>query len=299
MKIALATQRDLPGWEKDDRPLHAALTELDVELAQPVWDDPDVDWTRFDACLIRTTWDYMHKAKAYVAWAERVGAQIPLFNPAPVVRWSLDKRYLRALEREGVPHLPTLWIEPDSPIDVAGAMREHNWTRGFLKPVVGCSAQSTLRFCDTPSELASAQAHLEARLEHGAMMLQPYLDTVETHGEVSALFFDGQLSHGVRKIPVQGDYRVQDDYGAADEPYRFEGDELALAQKTRETAEAVLGLSTPLLYARADFLRRSDGGLTVTELELIEPSLFFRHDPSAAGRLARVLIDRVRAHRLA
>ncbi len=294
MRIALATQRELPGWEKDDRPLHAALDELGVELVQPVWDDPEVDWRRFDGCLIRTTWDYMQKAEAYVAWAQRVGEMIPLFNPARVVRWNLDKHYLRELEDEGIPHLPTVWIEPGAPIDVAETMRARGWSRGFLKPVVGCSAQGTLRFADSPGELADAQQHLESRLGQGAMMLQPYLDTVETAGEVSALFFDGRLSHGVRKIPVRGDYRVQDDYGAADEPYRFEGEELALAIRTREAAERRLGLGSPLLYARADFLRRPDGALTVTELELVEPSLFFRHDAEAAGRLARALVERVR-----
>lgn len=293
MRIALATQSDLPGWEKDDRPFHAALRARGVDVVEPVWDDAKVNWSDFDGCLIRTTWDYMQKAEAYAKWADRVAAQIPLFNPAPVVQWSLDKRYLAALEQAEIPHLPTVWIEKGQPIDVAATMRDRGWKRGFLKPVVGCSAQGTLRFDDTPGGLADAQVHLEASLESVGMMLQPYLETVETQGEVSALFFDGALSHGVRKIPVAGDYRVQDDHGASDEPYTFTSQELAVAERTRRAAETLLGLEVPLLYARVDFLRREDGGLTLTELELIEPSLFFRHDATAPDRLARALISRL------
>lgn len=295
MRIALATQRDLPGWEKDDRPFHAALELIGMEVHHPAWDDPEVDWNTFDACLIRTTWDYMAKAEAFRTWAGRVDHHIPLFNPAIVVRWNLDKRYLRALEEAGVPHMPTQWIEPDAPIDVASTMKSRGWHRGFLKPVVGCSAQGTLRFDDAPSDLQRAQAHLESQMAttgHG-MMLQPYLPSVETAGEVSALFFDGHFSHGVRKVPVAGDYRVQDDYGASDEPYTFSGAELALATHVRETAERLLGLTRPLLYARADFLRADDGALQITELELIEPSLFFRHDKRAPMRLAQALQRRV------
>lgn len=295
VRIALATQRDLPDWEQDDLPFHAALRELGVDLHRPIWDDPEVKWHGYDGCLIRTTWDYMDKAEAFRAWAERVDERIPLFNPAAVVRWNLDKRYLRTLERRGVPHMPTVWIEPGAPIDVAQTMRARGWSRGFLKPVVGCSAQGTLRFSDTPAELADAQQHLESRLQGSGtgMMLQPYLASVERDGEVSALFFDGVLSHGVRKVPVPGDYRVQDDYGASDEPYTFTESELALATHARETAESILGLSGPLLYARADFLRADDGTLRITELELIEPSLFFRHDPAAPMRLARALVQRL------
>lgn len=295
MRLALATQRNLPEWEKDDRPLHEALRRRGMDVVLPAWDDPEVDWSSFDGCLIRTTWDYMNKADAYVAWAERVGAQIPLFNPAPVVRWSLDKRYLAQLEADGIPHAPTVWVAENERIDVGETMRGRGWGRGFLKPVVGCSAQGTLRFDTTAASLERAQRHLESATAGGlGMMLQPYLETVETEGEVSALFFDGQFSHGVRKVPVSGDYRVQDDYGASDEPYRFTDEELALAVRTREAAERRLGLDAPLLYARADFLRATNGSLSVTELELVEPSLFFRHDDGAADRLAGALLRRLR-----
>jgi hypothetical protein len=48
------------------------------------------------------------------------------------------------------------------------------------------------------------------------------------------------------------------------------------------------------LYARADLVRSNEGdGYWLMELELVEPSLYFRFDPRAAERFARALDARV------
>lgn len=287
MRIALATCSDLPDWEVDDAPLHAALRARGVALEQPPWDAP-VDWSAFDAVLIRTTWDYWHRRDAFVAWAESTAAQTRLLNPARVVAWNTDKRYLRPLG-EAVPLAPTVWLEQNQAVDLAALLTARGWPRGFIKPVVGASASDTLRF--SADEAHTAQTHLDALLARQGAMVQPYLPRVETDGEFSAIFVDGQITHGVRKVPVPGDYRVQDDYGASDEPYTLSPAEAAAAQRVLAAAESLLGVGT-LLYARADFLWADDGTVFLNELELVEPSLFFRHGPGAAERLADALIRR-------
>ena len=118
MHIALATCRDLPDWEVDDRPLHDAFRARGVELASPAWDDAAVDWSAYDACLIRTTWDYMDRRDAYVQWAQRTAAATRLFNPADIVAWNTHKRYLADLESKGVPVLPTVWCEVGATVDL-------------------------------------------------------------------------------------------------------------------------------------------------------------------------------------
>jgi hypothetical protein len=60
-----------------------------------------------------------------------------------------------------------------------------------------------------------------------------------------------------------------------------------------EVAEQILGLS--LLYARVDMLWGDKGELYLTELELIEPSLFFRHGPDGPSRFADALEQAIRA----
>ncbi|MBR59289.1 MAG: hypothetical protein CMH54_14895 [Myxococcales bacterium] len=293
MRIALITCSDLPGWEIDDQPLHVALRGRDVEIVEPIWDDPTVDWSSFDAGLIRTTWDYTGKYKAFVSWAESASTQTRLYNPAHVIRWNTHKGYLRELEEKGVRIAPTLWFSKGQSVDIEQSMAAKGWTRGFLKPMVGATAQGTLRFhCDTEG-LTAAQQHLDRTLETADFMLQPYLTSVETTGELTALFFDGELSHTVQKIPVKGDYRVQDDFGAWDGPVTFSAEQVACARNAVKTAEEILGLEEPLLYARVDFLVDDAGRLCLNELELVEPSLFLRHDAKAGERLADALLRRL------
>lgn len=289
MNIALATCRDLPEWEHDDAPFHRALEALGVKISQPVWDDPKVDWTDFDAVLIRTTWDYASQREAFVTWAKQVGAR--LLNPPEVVVWNTHKSYLRALAKEKVPTIPTIWLDRYQSPHLAFVWPE--WERGFLKPQVGASASGTRRF--SSEELAEVEQELHAALRREDMMLQPYLSSVETVGEYSAIYIDGVFSHGVRKVPVPGDYRVQDDHGASDFAHSFAPEELALCERILEAAGRILQREAPLLYARVDLLTDDKGRLLLTELELVEPSLFFRHGPQAPEKLARAVVAHARA----
>lgn len=291
-RIALASCANLPDWEVDDEPLRAALRAEGAEPIDVPW-DADVAWSAFDACLIRTTWDYHERQDAFVAWAERAERETSLFNPAALVRWNTHKGYLRHFEQRGIALAPTEWLARGAPADVAALMARHGWQRGFVKPQIGAAASGTLRFDADAAGLRAAQAHVDALLATHDLMLQPYLASVETEGELSAVWIDGAVTHGVRKVPVPGDYRVQDDYGAHDEPFAFD----AAGRELVERILAALPFDESPLYARVDLLRDDDGALKLNELEIVEPSLFFRHGPAAAERLARALLQRVEARR--
>jgi glutathione synthase/RimK-type ligase-like ATP-grasp enzyme len=288
MRIALVTCPNLPDWEVDDRPFHDALRERGVELRHPSWDNASFNWSGCDAALIRTTWDYQDRHEAFLDWARRVDRVTRLFNPLPIIEWNSVKTYLRDLQQRGAPTIPTEWLERGAPVDLRSRLAMRGWDRAFLKPAIGATARETLRFNVDDEGLARADAQLARLLPSETMLLQPYLPRVESVGELSLIFIDGAFSHAVRKAPVPGDYRVQNDFGAHDEP-------APVSPETIELARGVLeSVRRDLLYGRADFLRDHAGGLCLSELELIEPSLFFRHDPAAAERLADALIRRVR-----
>ncbi len=284
MRIALATCAHLPTWEVDDLPLIQAFEAAGALVERPAWDDPRVVWQRFDAVLIRTTWDYHRRRDAFVAWAREVDAATTLLNPASIVQWNSHKSYLRDLEARGVSVVPTEWIE--QPRDVAALVRAHGWRRGFLKPIVGATAEGTLPFDADAAGLAVAQAHADQLLVGGGALLQPFLD-VATHGERSAIAVDGQVTHFVRKDPPPGDYRVQDDYGATDAPH-------VPSESERAFVDGVLGaIPDVLAYARVDWLLDARGEPRLVELELIEPSLFLRHGPGCAPRLVEAVTRRL------
>ena len=293
-RLALASCRDLPDWEVDDLPFHRALGARGVEFIQSAWDAPDMDWATFEMVLIRTTWDYAERCGEFVDWAESVASQTCLNNPPQVIRWNTDKHYLRELESRGARLVSTAWLESGSRPDIASLMAGMGAKKGFLKPVVGASARETLRFSVDEEGIARAHAHCARLLPTEALMLQPYQSSVETEGELSIIFFDGEPSHGVRKIPVPGDYRVQDDYGASDQPTPLSSELVHAAALAMRLAEAAMELKEgALLYGRADFLLDAEGNHCLNELELVEPSLFFRHDPESPDRLARAIQQRL------
>ncbi len=257
-----------------------------IRHARVAWDSADVDWANYDACLIRTTWDYQERLPEFLDWIEDTGRKTRLLNPAPVVRWNIHKSYLRELHNAGIPVAPSEWLEKRESVDIRALMAKRSWRRGFIKPLIGASARETLRFDNDEEGLARAGAHLERLLPTEDLVVQTYLPKVESFGETSALFFNHRFSHGVRKVPVAGDFRVQDDYGASDYAYTLNEQELAVAARALEYAERKFGR---LLYARVDFLHGTEGEVYLNELELIEPSLFLRHDPDAAGRLVAAL----------
>jgi hypothetical protein len=93
------------------------------------------------------------------------------------------------------------------------------------------------------------------------------------------MYFNGVHSHSILKSPKAGDFRVQEEYGSE---IRLIEPEPALL-KAGNAAIAAVGQK--LLYARADLVR-SDDMFRVMELELVEPSLYLRIDPSAPDRFA-------------
>lgn len=322
-RIALATCANLPDWEVDDAPLHRALIDRGVDLVRPAWDDPAFDWASCDAVVIRTTWDYMERRGEFIEWTERVARVTRLFNPASIVRWNTHKSYLRDLERAGVPTVPTAWVSPGEAVDVRSLVADRGWSRGFIKPAVGATARETMRFAldggePMPREaaprwngmpptvrgtipippvrdIAAAQEHVDRLLGAGEdLLIQPYLESVETHGEFSAIVIDGAISHTIRKIPVPGDYRVQDDFGAWDEPFSLPERERAVAASALAAVADVFGEpGRCLMYARVDMLLDDAGSPCVTELEAVEPSLFFRHSNAAAARFADAVTARL------
>jgi len=292
-RIALASCDPYPLVADDEEPLRIALRQRGYAVVDPAW-DADFDWSSCAAVLIRCTWDYQTRCDEFLAWCERVSAVTLLLHGPRIVRWNVDKRYLAQLEQRGVPIADTTWLAGhDADLEARLTTAVRSWERGFLKPVVGANASDTLRFVCGAGGVASAIAHV--RSHAGAFMLQPYLKAVESRGELSIIVIDGEPSHAIRKVPAAGDYRVQEDWGARDEPWQADAAALALARKALAAANAILG--ERLLYGRVDLLT-SDAGYVLNELELVEPALFFRHSTETAERLAAALVARIRDARV-
>jgi hypothetical protein len=281
LDIALVTYSELPGLAADELLLVDALSRLGLKSGPIVWDDPSVDWARIGVCVIRSTWDYHHRLDEFLAWAERVAAVTSLWNPAEVVRWNARKTYLRDLAAKGVSIVSTVWLERGSHADLSGIMLAQGWESGVVKPVVSASAYGTVLV--TSESLGEGQAQLNKLLAERDVMVQPFMPSVETYGEHSLMFIDGQFTHSVRRVPAVG--KDQSGQGKA---RRVEPPRNAI-----DFAASVLeAVDYPTLYARVDLVRDEEGELCLMELELIEPSLFLEQAPQVVERLAEAIAAR-------
>lgn len=293
-RIALATCAKLPALDDDSQLLLPVLARAGLSPACLVWDDPSAPWEEMDLVLVRSTWDYWDGAgrrEAFVGWAERVGARVPLLNGPEVIRWNTDKSYLRELEARGVQVVPTLWLGAgECAAEVVTRAVERGWSEVVIKPAVSAGSEGALRI-DLGRDREGAEAHAATLAARGEVMVQPFLSTIAAEGELSIIFFEGEVSHAVRKVPRSGDYRSQPEFGSA--ITRAE-----VTEEARRAAESVLtSADRPFLYARVDLVRGLDGALRLIELEVTEPSLYLGWDEGAADRFGRVIARKIEAGR--
>lgn len=270
--LALATCDGARDVDADLPLLQAFLPDARIV----VWDDPCVDWDRFDVVIIRSAWDYHRRRDEFLEWANRVQARSTLWNPVELIEWNTDKRYLFDLAQRRIPVVPTRFVEAGysvASVELSGDL--------VIKPSIGAGSIGVVR---TRHDVAAASEHIAALHSRGSTaMIQPYLDEVDSAGETDLVFLDGVFSHAVVKGPILTD------------AVEFEGGLYAKEQVERRTptaaeiavGEQVVAYLPKTAYARIDLLP-TDCGPVVLEVELTEPSLYLNFDEGAPERAAAV-----------
>ena len=95
------------------------------------------------------------------------------------------------------------------------------------------------------------------------------------------ILIGGEYTHAILKRGKEGDFRVQDDFGGTTIPYQPNEEEKRFAQKCFDS------LDVKPAYCRVDIIWDNDDNLALSELEMIEPELWFRECPEAALKLAK------------
>jgi len=276
-RIALATSAKHPDLAVDDCLLLKPLAERGIHADPAIWDDPARDWLSFDVVVVRSCWDYHLKSEAFLRWiASLERASVPVLNAAPLVRWNANKSYLRDLDAKGIPIVPTCWPEVGDAVRLKDKLRELGWTKAVVKPRISATAHRTHLI--TTDHADSAQGLFDELRSGPGVMVQKFMDGILDEGEWSLIFFGGQFSHAVLKMPKMGDFRVQNDFGGSEHPADPPTQVLQSATRIVQTA-------TPTLYARVDGVV-DDQQFRLMELELIEPMLFLASHALAPSRFA-------------
>jgi glutathione synthase/RimK-type ligase-like ATP-grasp enzyme len=269
--------------EKDFALLKPACADAGVHLEVAYWDADRTELAAYDALLIRSCWDYVDRPAEFLETLARLEqAGLRVINPHAVVAWNARKTYLQDLANAGVPSIDTLWLDHVDAPAVARGFDTLDAAEIVLKPQVGSGSRDTIRLkrnAWSPADLIDGPP--------GAAMLQSFLPSLETEGEVSLFFCAGTLTHAILKRPPPGDWRanLMDCSITAYTPS---------PAQTDTAAAALAAAPKGLVYARVDLVLAA-GAWKVIELELIEPRLYFTYVPSAAVPFARALAGVLRA----
>jgi hypothetical protein len=253
-----------PDYEEHWQPVaerYRALLEGVAELA--TWNDAG-DLSGFDLILPLMAWGYQRDPVRWFhlldAWE---AAGLRFANPIATLRWNTNKDYLFDLEEAGVAIVPSRLSHALTRDDVDAARAAFGVDTLVIKPTISGGADGTYRL--------GASDPIPFDVLEREMLIQPLMSMIAQEGEFSLFYFAGQFSHAILKIPEQGDFRVQEQFGGREVTIEAPVAALTLAEAALAAAPG------PLTYARVDMVRSEDGGFYLMELELIEPSLFLDH----------------------
>lgn len=266
--VAIATCSEVLHKDHDDLEVIAALERRGIGAAHVCWDDPAADWSSFALVVIRSTWDYPGRCAEFLSWAER---QPRVLNPLAILRWNTHKRYLEDLAAARIPVVPTQFIEP-------GDAFEPPTIPFVVKPAISCGAKDTGRY--GPEQIGAARQHVSQLLSAGrTVMIQPYLSSIETTGEISLTYIGGVYSHAICRDPSlkRSGLPSKDEVSPLSVDAYLNVRKHATTKGERELADRVMSYvlhrAPDLLYARVDLIPDQNVPV-VLEVELTEPTLF-------------------------
>lgn len=262
-----------------------ALEQNKLRVTRKDWADPEFDWASTKAVLFRTTWDYFDRYEKFKNWLTETSQKAAFINSLDIIRWNMDKKYLEDLEQNDVRIIPSLFIKKGNSKSLAELHNETGWTETVIKPTVGGGGRHTYHLNE---ESIAAKEELFKRLfSEEDFMLQPFQKSIPEKGEWSFIFFGDTFSHAVLKKAQEGDFRVQDDFGGTVHSYHPTPNEIDFA------LQALAACPFDPAYARVDIVQDNDEKPAVSEIELIEPELWFRRKPEAANLLADEVLKRL------
>lgn len=279
MRIAIGTCKQLPEPDPDQSLLLEALAREGADPVLLAWDDSAPIPDDLDCCVLRSTWDYYRDPARFLSWVDAVANRMTLLNPRDIVRWNHHKHYMDELEKDGLRIVPTAFMNKGESTSLEQCMNDRGWDDVVVKPSVSAASFRTKRFMR--NDVAEGEQFLAELCADRDCMVQRYMPEVDHSGERSLVWIDGELTHAIRKDP------------------RFAGHDERVSEALTPTSEersfadaALQRVASKCLYARVDVVRDDDGALALSELELIEPSLFLLQHPPALDRLVNAIMDR-------
>ena len=268
---------------KEDRLVMDGVEKLNLRTIKKDWNDTNFNWSSTKSAIFRSTWDYFDQFSNFRNWLELVKEQCYLINPYEQINWNLDKHYLLDLQKLDLPIVESVFVSKKTQLNLETISKSKNWKDIVIKPTISGAARHTYHLKN--DEIKKFQDKWLSLTNNEDFMVQEFQKNILSTGEIAVMLFGGEYSHSVLKKAKKGDFRVQDDFGGSVEKINPSLEIIELAEKT------VKSLKTMPIYARVDIIFDNGSNPVISELELIEPELWFRFKEESAYKLAEIVKD--------
>lgn len=285
-KVAFLSMDSLKNFYTYDKLLFEPLKTLGWIAEEISWRNEKVNWSDFEAVIVRSTWDYQNDLEKFKIVLEKINSVSHLENDLELMRWNMNKNYLFDLEQKGVRIVETIWEKKFNSETALKYFEKLNTDEIIIKPNISANADNTFRL--TKEKLYDNISELEKIFEAKEFMVQPFIQNIIDEGEYSLFFFNGKFSHSVLKKPKEKDFRVQEEHGGDIQPITAPVEIVLVAENI------IKKLFTIPLYGRVDLVRTKNNEFALMELELIEPSLYLNKDEKSPFRFAKAFNERVK-----
>ncbi len=274
INLYILTERRFPNLHEDDSGLLSSLKKVGIHGIPTIWTDFTLNTSA--NVLIRTPWDYTHYYEKFFDVLNNIErSKCICINSIEILKWNINKKYLLDLENFGIKIVPTRIIYNFSLADIKRIEHDYHFPI-VIKPLIGAGGKDTFLLHDRENIF-----FCQNLIGHD-VLIQPFIESIKTHGEYSYVFFGNIFSHAVVKQNRPEEFRVQSEYGGTVTKYNPTKKELdmvyTILQKTNKYFP----------YLRLDLVYYQDN-LVIMELEAIEPELFFRFSDNAVDVFARTI----------
>lgn len=267
--------------QDEDTKLFEFLISKGFNIKRLIWKDPAVNWKEYDIAILKSPWDYHENINEFHKWLDDLKAQnVKLLNSVETVKWNSDKHYLQDISREGLKIIPSLFIEKETIPNYLLYFDQLEAEQLVIKPCVSAGAKNTIVV--NRENINVQRKTINQLLKEGSYIVQPFMKEI-LQGERSFLFFHGEYSHCILKVPKNGDFRVQTSHGGY---VKLVNPEMKYIKKA---TEYILKFAKGSLYARVDGLIKDDE-FYLMELEVIEPYLFLNMSPGSYDKYYNGLV---------
>lgn len=242
-----------------------------------------VDWQRsddasnFDVFLIRSPWNYAQNTLAFESWLLKMSQEVQIINPSEVILQNMNKSYLFELTQHEIAIIPTRTVERLEDISTLESMN----SKLVFKPIIGAGARGAF--------VSNGKSEVESKVEAYflsntvPLLVQPYLEEVDTLGEIAIVCCDGRPLHAIAKKPALS----VGGHGDFSRKVPLDSDMKGFVEQINNFSfgEHRVG---DLFYSRIDVVPTSDG-YKLMELEVFEPTLFLNVYPDSAKFFAQRL----------